>query len=184
MGVFTQEEHPQVKLIVTLRCPVARAFSHYIMTTDPEGTPKQLRNRGRANINGASFEEVIEKELAALEAAGINAGSTVQDFDKAVCSKLPKHGGHSFIARGFYALQLEMWLKAYPRENFLILSLEQDLNPAKLQATCQQAFTHIGVPPQHQVQDSSHKVRALGCLYLSLPHLVFFARGRTTRDAG
>lgn len=36
----------QSRLLVMLRDPVKRAYSHYQMAVDPEGTPAQLRSRG------------------------------------------------------------------------------------------------------------------------------------------
>lgn len=48
---------PQAKLLVMLRCPVARAYSQYRMVVDPEGTPEQRKARGTHWI-GKSFEEV------------------------------------------------------------------------------------------------------------------------------
>lgn len=36
----------QTRLLVMLRDPVKRAYSHYQMAVDPEGTPAQLRSRG------------------------------------------------------------------------------------------------------------------------------------------
>lgn len=36
----------QTPLLVMLRDPVKRAYSHYQMAIDPEGTPAQLRSRG------------------------------------------------------------------------------------------------------------------------------------------
>lgn len=34
------------RLLVMLRDPVKRAYSHYQMAVDPEGTPAQLKSRG------------------------------------------------------------------------------------------------------------------------------------------
>lgn len=48
---------PQAKLLVVLRCPVARAYSQYRMVVDPEGTPEQRKARGTHWV-GKSFEEV------------------------------------------------------------------------------------------------------------------------------
>lgn len=36
----------ETPLLVMLRDPVKRAYSHYQMAIDPEGTPAQLRSRG------------------------------------------------------------------------------------------------------------------------------------------
>lgn len=42
-----KEVASETRLLVMLRDPVKRAYSHYQMAIDPEGTPAQLRSRGR-----------------------------------------------------------------------------------------------------------------------------------------
>lgn len=64
--------YSNVKFLVMLRNPVARAFSQYQMAIDNTGTPEQMATRGMSSYSNQSFEEIIEKEIKQLEDAGIN----------------------------------------------------------------------------------------------------------------
>lgn len=95
---------PQAKLIVLLRDPVRRAYSHYWHECD----------KGREKL---SFEDAIaaepgrvEREHARLAAGEIERSSAHQYF--------------SYLARGRYAEQLRRWLEFYPREQLLVLRFE------------------------------------------------------------
>jgi hypothetical protein len=108
---------PNVKLILLLRNPVDRAFSHYQMSLDYHDDP-------------LSFEEAIEHEEDRL------AGRM-----KIVLSGHHSHAWwhYGYKARGLYAEQLERWLKYFQREQFLILRSEDySANPAAIvDQTCQ-----------------------------------------------
>jgi hypothetical protein len=92
---------PQVKLIVLLRNPVERAFSHYCWEV------------GWGNEK-LSFEEAI-----ACEDERIQIGA-----DKLVTGSSFHHQHFSYISRSKYAQQLEHWFIFFPREQFLILKSE------------------------------------------------------------
>ena len=67
------------------------------------------------------------------------------------------HGSHSYVSRGLYALQLEAWFKEFPRDRFLILRLERDLNtPALTQQTVNKVWAFLGLPP-HRLSDTQPK---------------------------
>lgn len=55
--------------------------------------------------------------------------------------------GHllGIIAIGFYAAHLRNWLAVFPPENFLVLSLEEDIQ-AQPQAALYRCYQHLGVP--------------------------------------
>jgi hypothetical protein len=89
---------PDVRLLVLLRDPVDRAWSHY------------LRER-RMGREGLSFEEAIDREGERLASEG-------GDFDA------PHHRFHSYLARGAYSDQLDRWLERFPREQLLVLRSE------------------------------------------------------------
>ena len=55
------------------------------------------------------------------------------------------HGGHSFVGRGLYACQLRPWLRIFPPEQLLVLTLEQ-LAPAAVQVTMAEVQRHVGLP--------------------------------------
>ena len=85
---------PDVRLIVLLRNPVERAWSHY----------RRYIYLGRETL---PFEQAIAEEERRLTAdAQDTAGRT------------------SYLARGLYANQLDRWFSVFPRERLLILRSE------------------------------------------------------------
>ncbi len=114
---------PEARIIVILRDPVARALSQYAMMADKDCTPEQRKRRG--NVDGKAFEDVVKDDMTLLKQAKIHPGSIFQHFESRYSAKSPYgHGGHSFIGRGLYALQLEGWLDAFPAEQFCVMFLE------------------------------------------------------------
>jgi hypothetical protein len=112
---------PQVKMIVLLRNPIERAFSHYAWEV----------SWGNETL---SFEEAIDCEEERIQ----------QDLPI-----LAHHYGHnhqhfSYISRGLYADQLETWFKFFPKNQFLLLKSEDMYRePA---AIYKQAIEFLGVP--------------------------------------
>jgi len=95
---------PDAKLIVLLRDPVRRAYSHYW----------HERDKGREPL---SFEDAI-----AAEPDRIN-----RDHERLARGEIERSEAHqyfSYLARGRYAEQLERWLRVYPREQLLVLRFE------------------------------------------------------------
>jgi len=95
---------PDVKIIVILRNPVDRAFSHY----------HHVVKKGRESL---SFEEAIRKRGLELE---IEIQKMVQDEN--YHSRTLKH--QSYLLRGIYWKQLQNWFRFFPKEQFLILNSE------------------------------------------------------------
>lgn len=95
---------PEAKLIVLLRNPVDRAYSHYLLE----------RSRGDEPLG---FAEALAAEPARLagEEAKLRADPTYvsRTYNQA-----------SYLARGDYAAQLERWFAHVPRDRFLILRSE------------------------------------------------------------
>lgn len=111
---------PQVKLIIILRNPVARIFSHYQMWVR-RGTEKR------------SFEEVINAEMEIL------AKATETDLENAIYWKQCE-----YIDKSLYVYSMRRWLRLFPKEQFLILPSEDFYaNPA---VALQQVFAFLGVP--------------------------------------
>lgn len=92
---------PELKIILMLRNPVDRAFSHYQL--------KVGRNR-----EPLSFDDAIEAEAERLagEEAKIIADPTYYS---------PRHDRHSYLARGIYVDQIIRWQKFFSPERLLIL---------------------------------------------------------------
>lgn len=95
---------PEAKLIVLLRDPVDRAYSHYQLEV-------------RQGYEPLPFEAAIaaEEERLAGEVARILDDDTYVSFT---------HQHYSYLARGRYAEQLERWLARFPRQQLLVLRSE------------------------------------------------------------
>ena len=117
---------PDVKLIVILRNPVDRAYSHYHYTK-------------RHHIDEPlSFDKAIEleEERCAGERERLIKDPYFSPFH---------YKEHSYLARGVYADQLENWFKHYDRKQFLILATEDFRKNS--QQTLDQVFDFLGVHP-------------------------------------
>ena len=68
-------------------------------------------------------------------------------------------GSHSLLSRGMYELQLRSWYREFPRENILVLRLEDmsssDDGPG-VQAVVDRALEHLDLP-LYKVEDESAK---------------------------
>ncbi len=95
---------PDAKLIVLLRDPVERAFSHW-------------RHNVRMGAESRSFESAIESERENYD--------EVEELMRTGDREAVAEHRMSYIARGRYAEQLERWFERFPRERFLILQSEQ-----------------------------------------------------------
>jgi hypothetical protein len=95
---------PDAKLIVLLRNPVDRAFSHYQLEVRQGNEP-------------LSFEDAIAAESTRLagEVERIRDDDTYASF---------AHQHYSYLARGRYVEQLRRWLTLFPREQLLVLKSE------------------------------------------------------------
>ncbi len=95
---------PDVKLIVLLRNPVDRAYSHYKF---------EVEHRQET----LSFEDALafEEERTRKEREKILADEKYVSV---------AHSRYSYLVRGIYVDQLEAWMKFFPREQFLILKSE------------------------------------------------------------
>jgi len=95
---------PKVKLIVLLRNPIDRAYSHYQMEVD-HGDEK------------LSFEDAIEQEENR-----INEDMKRMENDEKYYSV--NFYRKSYLTRGIYVNQLKRWFEYFPKEQFLILKSE------------------------------------------------------------
>ncbi len=116
---------PQAKLLVLLRNPVERAYSHY----------RWIEKLGNENL---SFEQALECEAARLQ-------GEVEKIVREPGYYSLSHQHYAYLARGLYADQLQVWFTLFPREQLYIESSEgffQD--PA---AVLRRAFEFLQVPP-------------------------------------
>jgi hypothetical protein len=95
---------PDVKLIVLLRDPVDRAYSHH-------------NHECALGFESLDFAAALAREQIRLagEEGRIKAERRYRSF---------AHQHYSYLARGMYAEQLERWLQFFPREQMLLLASE------------------------------------------------------------
>ncbi|WP_449417981.1 tetratricopeptide repeat protein [Phormidium nigroviride] len=120
------ESLPQVKLIIILRNPVARVFSHYQMWVR-RGTEKR------------SFEEAMNVEMEIL------AKANETDLENAMYWKQCE-----YLDKSLYVYSIRRWMRLFPKEQFLILRSEDFYaNPA---VALQEVFAFLGLP-DYQLPD-------------------------------
>lgn len=120
---------PDARLVVLLRDPVDRAFSHY----------NHEVALGREPL---SFEDALDREPERTDGELSRLGDT-RYFSRAWWD-------FTYLARGRYAEQLERWFAVYPREQLLVLASEKlRRDPAAVYA---RVLEHLGAPP-HELPD-------------------------------
>jgi len=114
---------PNVKLIVLLRNPVDRAYSHYY-------------HQVKLGIEPLSFEDAIEAEAERIsgEVEKIKQDNHYRSFYLQ---------NYSYLYRGVYIHQLRDWLKYFDREQLMVLESEGFFgNPTQ---TLEQIYDFLGV---------------------------------------
>lgn len=126
-----------VRLIVILRNPTERAYSHYSMTAEKDANMPQVLADRRKVVEGKSFDELVQQDLDLLAAAGVEetaegsggGGSAAVDVERLQVEYLDRmphgHGSHGYVGRGMYAAQLEILFKVFSPEQVLVLTLDQ-----------------------------------------------------------
>jgi len=104
---------PNVKLIILVRNPVDRAYSHY----------KQQIQRGNETL---SFREAIDQEKERLEG----------EINKIISNELQYSSvlrNYSYLTRGVYINQIRNWTLYFSKDQFLIIKSEDFFkNPQKI----------------------------------------------------
>ena len=131
-----------VKLIVLLRNPIDRAYSHYQMEVD-SGHEKLSFEDAISNE-----EEKITNDMKKME---IDENFYSVNFYR-----------KSYLTRGIYAAQIERWFEYFPKEQFMILKSE-DLysNPSKIY---KQVLDFLDLPKHELNSFKAHRMRK----YMSL----------------
>ncbi|MFB6355103.1 MAG: sulfotransferase domain-containing protein [bacterium] len=99
------QDFPDISMIVLLRNPVDRAYSHY-------------RHQVRKNREDLSFREAIETEEKRLEGEWEKLRRNPNYVSQ-------EHRRFSYLARGVYVNQLKRWFDYFSRDQFLILKSEK-----------------------------------------------------------
>jgi len=98
-------EFPDVRLIVLLRDPVERAYSHY-------------KERVRHGAEWLSFEAALDAEPARLR-------GEAERIVREPGYRSVAHEDHSYVAQGRYLDMLPGWFELFPRERFHIVASEE-----------------------------------------------------------
>jgi hypothetical protein len=125
---------PDVKLLVTLRNPVDRAYSQFQMT----------RREGEEPLESFDQALTVENERLEPERARMWADPRYKSWP---------YGCWSYQDRSLYAEQLERWFELFPREQFHFLTLE-DLS-ARPGETLDGVHEFLGIPA-HRPADLPH----------------------------
>lgn len=115
---------PEARLLVLLRDPVRRAYSHYW----------HERHRGREPLG---FEEALRAEPGRIDAAHAQLAAGAIERSRA-------HQEYSYLARGRYAEQLERWFEHFPRDRVHVVRFES-LAKEPL-ATVNEVCAFLGLP--------------------------------------
>jgi len=127
---------PKIKLIVLLRNPIDRAYSHYNHT---------FRN-GDENL---SFEDALKNEKNRLQGEKdkiLNDENYVSFAQRA----------YSYIERGMYYDQLKVWMNYFPKEQFLILKTEEFQKD--VQKCLNQVYKFLGINKYESTILEKHNV--------------------------
>lgn len=115
---------PTARLIVLLRDPVDRAYSHY-------------HHEVRLGAESLSFEAAIEAEDQRVGEDKLRLA-----LDSSYVSFNYQH--FTYLKRGIYADQISCWLRYYRPEQFLILSSEQFFKDPR--SVYQEVLQFLGLP--------------------------------------
>ncbi len=116
---------PDIKLIVILRNPIERAYSHYW-------------HEVRAGNEWLSFENAIEKEEYRLQGERHNIILNNGRYSSAAYYQ------HSYLARGIYVDQLRVWFKFFSKNQILIIKSEDFFS--KTLKSLDSVYNFLGLP--------------------------------------
>lgn len=114
----------KVKLIVMLRDPVERAYSHYY---------HEIRHHA-VNTENASYALLQEDHLISDEEKALISGQIERSYS---------HQHHSFLSRGLYAKQIERWLQYFPLSQMLFIKSEDFFNHPEIELVNVYQFLNI-----------------------------------------
>ncbi len=134
------EIYPEVKIILLLRNPIERAFSHYRMRARHWMSGRQIRE---FNVD---FQEAIHEEIKQIKIEE-NKNTDFINF-------LFSHE-YKYCTRGMYIYYIKNWMKYFPKEQFLILQSEEFF--ADPETTLKQVHAFLGIPHYSLKSYPKHK---------------------------
>lgn len=126
---------PSVKLIVMLRNPADRAFSHY-------------QHRFSREREVRTFEDVVKADKEKLK----NGWGKLPTGDY----KSLGHLHYSYLPRGIYVDQIKCWMAVFPKEQFLIIRAEDFFSDT--QTVYGEVLAFLGLPQHHLEKRKKHNV--------------------------
>ena len=128
-------ELPEAKLIVALRNPATRAWSHY----------QYEKARGHENL---SFVDALDREDERLagEEERLREDPSYQSAE---------HRHHTYLRRGHYAEQLTKVLELFPAEQLLVIQSEALFEDPNRELT--RVWDYLGLPHVHLEGLRAHK---------------------------
>jgi hypothetical protein len=123
-----------VKIIIMLRNPIDRAYSHY-------------QHEVNMKAESLSFEDAVSAEQERLkgEIERILEDESYYSF---------AHQHYTYLLRGIYADQLEVWMRLFPKEQMLILKSEDFYREPG--ATCLRVQEFLGLPTVQNDRPEHH----------------------------
>jgi hypothetical protein len=129
---------PDARLIVILRNPIDRAFSHWWMR----------RCNGWEELN---FEDSLRENHARIAAGLVLEGAGAESLWRTHMAPKPDRGGvrrcslRVYLEAGYYAVQLERYLRYFPRSQLCVL-FSDELSRTPLDTT-RRLFEFLGLDP-------------------------------------
>ncbi len=116
---------PEARILAVLRNPVERAHSHY----------NHCVRRGWEPL---SFEDALSAEQERLMGVAERLATHPDSYSN-------EYLRYSYMARGFYAEQLERWMALFPRDRLLVLKSEDLFHDPV--STYHRVLEFLGLPP-------------------------------------
>jgi len=140
------ETNPEAKLIVCLRDPVERAYSHWW-------------DHHSVGLEPLSFGEAVERNLVRLERGIDFTGEDgVERWRKNILRRYRKKIDiRYYLDAGYYAEQLERYFSFFSRDQFAIRFLDE--LKADAGDVIRDLWTFIGVSPEHRDELSERDLR-------------------------
>mmetsp|Transcript_19342 Transcript_19342/g.33186 ORF Transcript_19342/g.33186 Transcript_19342/m.33186 type:complete len:463 (+) Transcript_19342:116-1504(+) len=162
-----------IKIIVVLRDPTDRAYSHYQMI---ESQRKEGNDAAFLKIDGnGTFEAAVQESFDVLKESGLFHSKTSEEKLQSwgrYTATLAFHGRaasrkkYSFISRGLYILQLQTWLDALSSyvggidqlfSNHLLI-LDHESMKENMQTTVDKVLEFVGLPQFDLPKDLPGKI--------------------------
>ena len=135
---------PKMKLIVLLRNPIDKSYSHHIMGKNSNTLNNNPEWEGIDNKQ-VSFEDIVNRDIEFISKYEKKNGELNDNYFRNVITK-------TNLARGFYAQFLRKWFDVYDRKQFLILSSSELANST--QKTLNKIFNFLEIP-EYDIPDTT-----------------------------